>query len=102
MESANFHHVVLFRLRAGVTLDRVRAARAALAELVETLPGVLHLTVTDNLSQRNGGYTMVLFSTFENRPAYEVCSRHPEWQRVFRELIDPVAAELLIAEGLSG
>lgn len=99
MQSATLHHVELFRLREGVPLDRVRVAREALAELVETLPGVLHLTVTHNLASPNGGFTLVLFSAFESRAAYEICSRHPEWQRVFRELIEPVVAERVIAEG---
>lgn len=99
MTTATFHHVILFRLREGITLDRVRAARETLAELVELLPGVLHLAVTDNQSARNAGFTMVLFAVFENRPAYEVCTRHPEWQRAFAEFIDPVVAERLVVEG---
>ena len=99
MAGRAFHHVVMFKLRAGVTLDRVRAAREALAELVETLPGVLHLAVTDNLSSENAGFTMAMFATFENRPAFEVCSRHPEWQRVWREILEPVVADRIIAQG---
>ncbi len=94
-----FHHVVLFRLRPGVTLEQVRAAREALSALVETLPGVLHFAVTDNLAVRNGGYTMALFSSFENRQAFEIFNRHPEFQRVWRELLDPVVEESMVAEG---
>ncbi len=64
-----FHHVVIFRLLPGITLDRVREAREALSSLIETLPGVLHFTVTDNLSEHNQGFTMALFAVFENRRA---------------------------------
>ncbi len=102
MASTHFHHVVLFRLREGVTLERVRAAREALAELVETLPGVLEFAVADNLSDRNGGYTLALFSSFEDRSAYEIFSRHPEYDRVWRELLEPVVAERLVAQGKDG
>ena len=94
-----FHHVTLFRLRPGVTLEQVRAAREALAALIETLPGVLHFTVTDNLAELNAGFTMALFSTFENRNAFEIFNRHPEFGRVWRELLEPVVEESLVAEG---
>ncbi|MBK8979251.1 MAG: Dabb family protein [Planctomycetes bacterium] len=99
MTGSAFHHVVLFRLRAGVTLDRVRAARSALQDLVETLPGVLHFAVTDNLSDRNGGYTLALFSAFEDRRAFEIFQRHPEWQRVHDELLTPVVEHSVVAQG---
>lgn len=98
MATPPLHHVILFRLRGGVTLDRVRNAREALADLVETMPGVLHLTVGDNLAGQNGGFTLALFASFENRPAFEVCTRHPEWRRVFQEFIDPIVAERIVAE----
>jgi len=94
-----FHHVTLFRLRPGVTLEQVRAAREALAALVETLPGVLHFTVTDNLADLNAGFTMVLFSSFENRKAFEIFNRHGEFRRVWQELLEPVVEESIVAEG---
>lgn len=99
MTIAPFHHIELFRLREGVALERVRTAREALAELVERMPGVVHLTVTHNLAEQNGGYTMVLLSEFESRAAFEICSRHPEWRRVFCEYIEPVVDARLVAEG---
>jgi heme-degrading monooxygenase HmoA len=94
-----FHHVVLFRLRAGVTLERVRTARQELQSLVETLPGVLHFAVTDNLSDRNGGFTLALFSAFEDRSAFEIFRRHPEWQRVHTELLSEVVEDSVVAQG---
>ena len=102
MTTATFHHVELFRLREGVTLERVRAARESLAALVETLPGVMHFAVTDNLSDRNEGFTLTLFSAFEDRRAYDIFSRHPEFERVWRELLEPVIAERIVAQGQDG
>jgi heme-degrading monooxygenase HmoA len=90
---------MLFRLEPGVTLQRVRAAREALAALVETLPGVVEFAVTDNLAEENQGFTLALFSVFESRPAYEIFTRHPEYQRVWRELLGPIVAERVVAEG---
>ena len=95
------HHAVLYRLKPGVTLDRVRAAREALAGLAERLPGVLHFAVTDNLSAENGGYTLALFAAFETREAWEIFGRHPEVLPVMAELLDPIVEKRVVALGES-
>ncbi len=102
MSGRIFHHTMLMRLRTGVTLDRVRGAREALAALAETLPGVLHFAVTDNLSGQNRGFTLALFSVFDNRQAYEIFQRHPERRRVWHELLESVVEEFVVGEGEGG
>ena len=94
-----YHHTALYRLKPGITLDRVRSAKDSLALLVETLPGVEHFAVVDNLADLNHGFTLVLFSTFENAQACQIFQRHPEYQRVWAELLSPVVEERIIAEG---
>ena len=86
-------------MKPGVTLDRVRAAREALSRLVETLPGVVHFSVIDNLADLNQGFTLVLFSIFENKQACAICHRHPEYERVWVELLEPVVEDRIVAEG---
>lgn len=93
------HHAILYRLKPGVTLDRVRTAREALAALAEHLPGVLHFAVTDNLAQENGGYTLALFAVFETREAFEIFQRHPEVHPVMQELLDPIVEKRIVALG---
>jgi quinol monooxygenase YgiN len=97
-----FSHVVLIRLRRGVTLERVRAAREALAQLIERLPGVLHFGVTDNLAEQNAGFTLMLVSVFEDRAAFEIYRRHPEARRVRDELLAPITEQRLEGEGELG
>ena len=99
MSPRPFHHVALFRLREGVTLDRVRSARDELQSLIETLPGVLHFAASENLAKDAQGFRLVLFSVFEDRPAFEIFRRHPEWQRVHDELLAPVVSDRIEAEG---
>lgn len=94
-----FHHVVLFRLRPGVTLERVRRAREELSRLAETLPGVLHFAVAHNVAADNGGYTLALFSAFESERAYEIFSRHPEHQRVLTDDLALVVEARVVAQG---
>jgi heme-degrading monooxygenase HmoA len=97
-----FHHVVLFRLRPGVTLERVRRAREQLNRLAETLPGVLHFAVTHNVAADNGGYTLALFSVFESERAYEIFSRHPEHVRVVSHDLTAVVESRVVAQGHDG
>lgn len=94
-----FHHVVLFRLRPGVTLERVRRAREQLSQLAETLPGVLHFAVTHNVANDHGGYTLALFSAFESERAYEIFRRHADHQRVINDDLAPVVEAQVVAQG---
>ena len=59
-----FHCTILFALKPGISLVRVRAAREALQALIETMPGVAHLTVTHNIADERQGYNLALFSGF--------------------------------------
>lgn len=94
-----FHNVILFRLKPGIPLDRVRGARSALQALVETMPGVEHFTVTHNVAAESGGYNLALFSAFENKTACEIFHRHPEYRRVWSEDLEPVVATHVTAQG---
>jgi heme-degrading monooxygenase HmoA len=94
-----FHCVILFALKPGIPLDRVRGARQALQELVETMPGVLHLAVTHNVAADRSGFNLALFSAFESRTACEIFLRHPEYQRVWNEDLAPVIERHLVAQG---
>jgi heme-degrading monooxygenase HmoA len=97
-----FHCVILFRLKPGIPLERVRGARTALQSLVETMPGVAHLTVTHNLAAERQGFNLALFSLFESRTACEIFLRHPEYQRVREQELAPVIEDHLMAQGEGG
>ncbi|MBL9077653.1 MAG: Dabb family protein [Planctomycetes bacterium] len=94
-----FHCVILFRLKPGIPLERVRGARQALQSLVETMPGVAHLTVTHNVAAERQGFNLALFSGFESRTACEIFLRHPEYQRVWDAELAPVVEHHLMAQG---
>ena len=96
-----FHCVILFRLKPGIPLDQVRDARSALQSLVETLPGVEHFTVTHNLAPTTNGYNLALFSVFENHNACDIFLRHPEYQRVWTEELEPLVESHQAAHGQS-
>jgi hypothetical protein len=94
-----FHCVILFSLKPGIPLDRVRNARKALQALVETMPGVEYLTVTHNTAKERSAYNLALFSGFENETACEIFLRHPEYQRVRNEELGPIVDAHMMAQG---
>lgn len=94
-----FHCVILFRLKPGIPLDRVRGAREALQALVETMPGVEQFTVTHNVAADAQGYNLALFSAFENKTACDIFQRHPEYRRVWTEELEPVVSAHVTAQG---
>ena len=94
-----FHCVILFRLKPGISLDRVRGARESLQALVETMPGVAQLSVTHNLATDRQGFNLALFSLFESRNACDIFLRHPEYQRVWDEELSPVIDGHVMAQG---
>lgn len=94
-----FHCTILFSLKPGIALDRVRNAREALQALIETMPGVDHLTVTHNVAADRQGYNLALFSGFESRTACDIFFRHPEYQRVWQEDLGPLVDRQVTAQG---
>ena len=94
-----FHCVILFALKPGIPLDRVRGARRALQELVETMPGVEHFVVTHNVANDRSGFNLALFSAFENRNACDIFLRHPEYQRVWTDELLPLVERHIVAQG---
>jgi hypothetical protein len=94
-----FYCTILFRLRPGIALDRIRVARRSLQALVETLPGVEHFGVSHNIAVESGGFNLALFATFENRNACEIFLRHPEYRRVWNDELAPIVEKHVMAQG---
>ena len=94
-----FHCTILFALKPGIELSRVRTAREALQALIETMPGVDHLTVTHNVAADAQGFNLALFSGFESKEACEIFFRHPEYQRVMHEELRPLVEQRVVAQG---
>ncbi len=94
-----FHHVALYRLKSGVTLDRVRQARESLAALAEQMPGLLHFGVVENLVSEPRGYTLALVAVFESEKAFEIFRRHPVVEKALVRELAPVVEGSLTAQG---
>ena len=94
-----FHCTILFALKPGIALERVRQARESLQQLIERMPGVDHLSVVHNVAADRQGYNLALFSAFETRTACDIFFRHPDYQRVWRDEIEPLVERHVVAQG---
>ena len=94
-----FHCTILFALKPGISLVTVRTAREALQALIETMPGVDHLTVAHNVADDRQGYNLALFSGFENKEACDIFLRHPEYLRVLEQELAPLVENRVVAMG---
>jgi heme-degrading monooxygenase HmoA len=94
-----YHCVILYRLKPGIPLDRVREARHGLQALVETLPGVDQFTVTHNVAEGSEGYNLALFALFENQQACDIFLRHDAFRRVWQEELEPLVEARIDAQG---
>jgi hypothetical protein len=94
-----FHCTILFALKPGIALERVRLARQSLQQLIERMPGVDHLTVVHNVAADRQGYNLALFSVFESRTACDIFFRHPDYQRVWRDELEPLVDRHVVAQG---
>ena len=94
-----FHCTILVALKPGISLVTVRTAREALQALIETMPGVDHLTVAHNVADDRQGYNLALFSGFESKEACDIFLRHPEYLRVLEQELAPLVENRVVAMG---
>jgi len=71
-------HMVWIKFHDDVTDERKQHHLDSLQSLVEIVPGVEHLSVGENFTDRAQGFTHGLLVTLENKKALEIYAAHPE------------------------
>ena len=92
------HHIVLLRLKEGVTRDdpRVQEAVAGLAALPSKIEGIDRWEIGWNFTQRPVAYDFGLYSSFVSRAALDAYGPHPAHVAVathLREVADWVLCD---------
>lgn len=88
-------HIVLFRWTEGASQEAMDSAMAELRGLRGKIAGIVDLSCGANFSDRAKGYTHGLFVRFTDRAALEAYALHPEHQRVVKNFINPIRADIL-------
>lgn len=85
-------HIVLLRLNAAATAERVAQIQSELAAL--DCPGRMTFTMGLDLGLRPGNMDLGIVADFESQEAFAAYDIDPEHDRIRRELIAPVAERL--------
>ena len=88
-------HIVLFRWAEEASREAIDSAVEGLRGLKGKIAGIEDLSCGANFSDRAKGYTHGLVVRFTDRAALEAYGPHPEHQRVVRNFIDPIRADVL-------
>ncbi|MAX24866.1 MAG: stress protein [Phycisphaeraceae bacterium] len=71
-------HMVWIKFREEITEARQEEHLAGLRSLESKIPGILHLSVGKNFTDRAQGFTHGLLVTLQSKEALEVYAPHPE------------------------
>ena len=91
-------HLVLFKVRAGVSEKAVQAMENALLGLKDAIPGILEITVGANFSERSQGFTHGLLVRFVDRSALDVYVPHPAHEAARNDFILPIVDDVLVVD----
>lgn len=91
-------HVVLFKIKAGITTEKLTAMTKALENLRNDIPQLAEMHAGINFSERNKGYGVMLISRFRTREDLEIYSAHPAHKRVIEEYIHPIRREVIVGD----
>ena len=88
-------HIVLFRWTEGASQEAINNVMIELRQLKNKIPGIVDLSCGTNFCDRAKGYTHGLVVRFKDRAALDTYGPHPEHQRVVKNFITPIRADVL-------
>lgn len=88
-------HILLLRWNEQASPEAIEGALAELRRLKDKIPGIVDCSAGPNFSDRARGYSHGVVMRFTDRGALQAYQPHPEHQRVVREHIAPIRAEVL-------
>lgn len=91
-------HIVLFRWTDAASQEAKDNVMAELRQLKGKIPGIVDLTCGTNFSERSKGYTHGLIVRFTDRAARDAYGPHPEHERVVKDFINPIRADVLVVD----
>lgn len=79
-------HMVWIKFKPGVPPERRRQHLDGLRSLTKTVPGIRHLVVGENITDRAMGYTHGLLVQVDDEAGLKAYLEHPEHLKVARPL----------------
>lgn len=83
-------HIVMLRLKSGLTPNEKESAATELMHMLQALsqsiPELLSMETGRNISTRPSAFDLVLTAMFENEAALDIYRVHPEHQKVLQRI----------------
>jgi len=92
------HHIVLFKWKDGTEKSKINDVVRSLNSLKNIVPSILEIQVSENFSDRSGGYSHVLVSKFVSKESLDQYQNHPEHQKVVKDKIKPIVDSTLVGD----
>ena len=91
-------HVVLLKLKEGVTEEQTRKMLDGLVKLKEVVPGMMEVSGGYNNSpeDKDGGFTYGFIVRFRDAAARDGYVPHPEHQKLAKTLVRPLVDDVLV------
>ena len=92
------HHIVLLKLKEGVTEKQLQEMVENLKALQNKIPGIVSVSAGWNTSPENRkfSFTYGFFMEFESAEARDNYLPHPEHKKVGEKFILPIADDILV------
>lgn len=91
-------HMVLFQFKADASAEQIAGLLNSIRGIGKVIPGIVAVTGGQNFSERSKGYTHGVVMTFANAAALKNFYVHPEHQRLIREQIKPLLADMIVVD----
>lgn len=91
-------HLALFKWKPEASPAEIEEVLKQLRELPSVIPDLLGLSSGDNFSALSQGFTHALVAYFPDRGGLERYRHHPAHQKIVKEMINPMAAQILTAD----
>jgi len=91
-------HLVLFKLTPEATEGQKDQMIEGLRSLQEKIPGILHLSVGRNFSDRSQGFEIGLAVRFVDRQALDVYIPHPAHRECVDRFITPIKTDVIVVD----
>lgn len=93
-------HIVLLKLKDGVTSEQVKALMDGLNELKEHIPGMMEVSGGYNNSPegKNAGFNFGFIVRFKDSSARDLYIPHPNHQELAKKLVRPIVDDVLVLD----
>ena len=88
-------HIVLFKWKEDTAPEAIAEAMENLRELKEQIPEILEISCGENFTERGQGFQHGLVVKFSDRSSLKTYQVHPAHQKVVKNLIKPIEADIL-------